>query len=214
MRTQQAPGYAVPRRASAVPPQYTMQRQPMYADTDDDDDLYDYPQTTTGRSVVVRKRPLPHAPPPKQQPVQRQRGHPMVFIGLILVCGSLMFFVISFIGAEWQYASDSFKYGYPRAYQVDANVGHGDSTHPLSHFVAINTHGDIEVIEITGDPRKPHSYLYVIARISSDNADLYPVTLAFVDVAGNGKLDMEVIVNGTIYVLYNTGTTFKENTGE
>jgi hypothetical protein len=210
MREQHATGYAVPkRRASAIPPQYTTQRQPLYADTTDDDELYDYPQTTTGRSVVVRKRPLPPTPP--QQPVRRQERNPMVFIGLIMVCGSLMFFLVNFIHAEWQYASDSFKYGYPRAYQVDVNVGHGDSTHPMSHFVAINHDGEVEVIEIPGNPEKSHPYLYLIARISSNHADQYPVTLSFVDVNGSGRLDMEVIVNGTIYVLYNTGTTFTQS---
>jgi hypothetical protein len=143
----------------------------VYANTDDDEGLYDYPQTMTGRSVVVRKRPL--QPAPQQQPVQRQGRHPFVFIGLILVCGSLLFFVISFIGAEWQRTTDSLKYGYPRSFQTDANVGHGDSRHPISHFVAINDHGLIEVIEIPGDPAKTKPYLYLIARITSDNADQY-----------------------------------------
>jgi hypothetical protein len=157
--------------------------------------------------VVVRKRPLPAAP----QLVQRHGPHPFVFSGFILVCGSLLFFVISFIGSEWQHTSDSLKYGYPRSYQTDADVGHGDSHHPISHFVAINDHGLIEVIEIPGDPAKTKPYLYVIARISSDNADQIPVTLSFTDVNGDGKIDLEVIVNATIYVLYNTGTTFQES---
>jgi hypothetical protein len=206
---QDTPYRVTKQRASAPSPHYTVHRQSVYADTTDDDNPYDYPQTTTGRSVVVRKRPLP--PTPKEQPVRRQGTHPLVFIGLILVCASLLFFVISFIGAEWQHTSDSLKYGYPRSYQTDADVGHGDSRHPISHFVAINDHGLIEVVEIPGDPSRAKPYLYVIARISSDNADQIPVTLSFTDVNGDGKIDMEVLVNGTIYVLYNTGTAFTQS---
>jgi hypothetical protein len=123
-----------------------------------------------------------------------------------------MFFLISFIGAQWQGFNNSLKYGYPRSFQTDANVGHGDSHHPISHFVAINNHGLIEVIEIPGDPSRAKPYLYVIAQISSDNADQIPVTLAFTDVNGDGKVDMQVIVNNTIYLLYNTGTSFQDHT--
>jgi hypothetical protein len=92
---------------------------------------------------------------------------------------------------------------------VDADVGHGDSHHPISHFVAINDKGLIEVIEIPGDPGKAKPYLYVIAQVSGDHADEIPVTLSFTDVDGDGKVDMQVQVNGTTYTLYNDGTTFK-----
>jgi hypothetical protein len=51
--------------------------------------------------------------------------------------------------------------------------------------------------------------LYVIAQVSGDHADEIPVTLSFTDVDGDGKIDMQVQVNGTTYTLYNDGTMFK-----
>ena len=49
----------------------------------------------------------------------------------------------------------------------------------------------------------------MIAQVSGDNADLIPVTLTFTDVDGDGKVDLQVHVNGTTYTLFNDGTTFK-----
>ena len=67
--------------------------------------------------------------------------------------------------------------------------------------MAINDKGLIEVIEIPGDPSKAKPYLYVIAQVSGDHADEIPVTLTFTDVDGDGKIDMQVQVNGTTYTL-------------
>src|SRR6266487_4661311 len=50
---------------------------------------------------------------------------------------------------------DIWHYGYPRTYQTDAVVGHGDSLAHPSHFIAINLDGHLEVIELSGgDPKR------------------------------------------------------------
>jgi hypothetical protein len=210
------------RRASLPDNQrYTQRTAQPVANTDDADEstLYDYPSTITGRSVrrydvqtdqeYTRRLPVPHNQVPRSRP--HRRTHPLVYIGILLICSVVLVSISSFLMGMWQRTSDSLKYGYPRSYQIDQNVGHGDSRHPISHFVALNNHGLIEVIEIPGDPSRAKPYLYVIAQISADNADLYPVRLTFTDVDGDGKVDMQVIVNNTVYVLYNIGTTFKES---
>lgn len=57
----------------------------------------------------------------------------------------------------WQ---DDMHYGRPRTYQTDAVVGHNhDSSANPSHFIVLNLHGQIMVIEIAaGDPGKTHLY--------------------------------------------------------
>jgi hypothetical protein len=108
----------------------------------------------------------------------------------------------------WQRHLDDVAYGYPRTYQTDAAVSHGDRAHPMSHFLALNLHGVIEVMEIPGDPERHQPYLYLIIRLALDGADLVPATLSFRDMNGDGKPDLLVFVNGTFWVWFNNGTRF------
>ncbi len=101
----------------------------------------------------------------------------------------------------------------PRTYQTDVNVGHYPRAHdPRSHFLALNSHGYIEVIELPeGVPQQgeqPH--LYLIALPGNQEADLTPVTVSFEDLNGDGKLDMVVTCNNTTTLYYNNGTTFTQ----
>lgn len=48
------------------------------------------------------------------------------------------------------------QYGDPRTFQIDAVVGNGDNAQHPSHFVAINLHGTVTIIEFpAGDPGSP-----------------------------------------------------------
>ncbi len=207
--------YPVRKRASAPSPRQIVSRRPAYTEpSDDEDDLYDYPRMPTSSIRYDRQTDQGYQQrqlPAPRKATRRSRGfHWLFFVGLILVCAMLLLLISSFVANFWQRTSDSFHYGYPRAYQTDADVGHGDQKHPVSHFVAINDKGLIEVIELPGDLSKAKPYVYVVAEISADHADEIPVTLTFTDVDGDGKIDMQVHVNATTYTLFNTGTTFKE----
>src|SRR5690349_12145390 len=57
--------------------------------------------------------------------------------------------VVGWMTTTW----DDWHYGRPRTFQCDAVVGHSDSPAQPSHFIALNLHGHIEVIELPGgDP--------------------------------------------------------------
>ena len=134
--------------------------------------------------------------------------HPLTYLilSLLLLVGFITAFIT--VPPAWQRHLDDITYGYPRTYQVDVNVGHGDPDHPQSHFIALNLHGVIEVVEIPGDPTRHKPYLYIIVHLAMDGADLVPATLSFRDMNGDGKPDMLVFVDGTFWVYFNNGTLF------
>jgi hypothetical protein len=112
----------------------------------------------------------------------------------------------------WQRTTDQLTYGYPRTYQTDVNVGHYPTNKdPRSHFIALNNHGYIEVIELPeGVPDKPEQvHLYFISMPANAAADQAPVTLDFEDMNGDHKPDMEVSCNNNKSVLFNDGQVFK-----
>src|SRR5690348_9006354 len=177
------------RRASATTQRQTISRRPTYTETSDDDDLYDYQPRMPTSSIRYDRQTdqgyIPRQlPAPKGKRSRPERYHFLVYVGLILVCAVLLLIISSVVANFWQGTADSFHYGYPRAFQVDADVGHGDPHHQISHFVAINDKGLIEVIELPGDLSKAKPYVYVVAEISADHADEIPVTLSFTDVDG------------------------------
>jgi hypothetical protein len=102
----------------------------------------------------------------------------------------------------WSWAarvSDDLRYGRPRTTQIDAFVGHEHGQTP-SHFLALNWHGRAEIIEFPGgDASKARVYLG--PQLTGPDADLIPVTLQFVDHAGDHFPDMMVQI-GTIDIWY------------
>jgi hypothetical protein len=145
----------------------------------------------------------------RTEELPRQGKHPMFYIGICLVIMVVFLTAYTLIPPALQKWSDDRTYGYPRTFQTDANVGHGG----VEHFLALNNHGTIEVLEIPTNP-SPLSQprLYIIVRLSSQGADLVPATLSFPDVNGGGKPDIQVTVldgsNPSVWILFNNGTTF------
>jgi hypothetical protein len=101
---------------------------------------------------------------------------------------------------------DDFRYGRPRTYQTDADVGHGG----VSHFTAQNLDGQIYIFETRrDDPTK--SRLYGGPAYTGNDADLAVVTITFKDVNGDGLPDLIVLDNGEqAQILLNTGDGFKK----
>ena len=177
----------------------------------------DYPYT--GERPPRASLPPPDRRPARQStpeaseaarpaPRRRWRWHPLIFVGLGLFIMMLGYLLFGAVSTWWQTTVDGWQYGYPRTYQTDAVVGHHDSPANPSHFIAINLHSHIEVIEFPGGD-VTHARVYLGPTLIGTGEDLAPVTLSFRDVNGDGKPDLIVSVGGTIVVFINDNGQFR-----
>jgi hypothetical protein len=162
------------------------------------------PARTMPRSAIRYRSIAPAQPQAQPKP----RRHWLVYVGIAFFVMIFGWIALTALGNWWQTKLDDWKYGYPRTFQTDANVGHFNYT---SHFVAMNLNGKIEIIET--EPANPNqqqsTHMYIAATLAIDE-NLQPVTLKFEDLTGHGRLDMLVFVGNSLQVpLYNNGTTFQ-----
>jgi hypothetical protein len=193
-----------PRTTASTMPR-SPRRIPPDVQEDDEDIIYE----TRPPSSTRRYKPPTRGRQQGMVLVKERRGLPLVLVLLLVFVGILLAVIVPPL---WQEGMDQWHYGFPRTYQVDANVGHGTAKAPLTHFIAINNHGLIEVLEIpTGIPTSASAvHLYVIAQIDGEKADQAAVTITFQDENGDGKLDLIVHCGGNEYVLYNAGQSFQK----
>lgn len=149
--------------------------------------------------------------PARRPPVRSARGqgrfHWLVFVGLAMCIMILGWLALSAAGSWWQNTQDDWRYGRPRTFQIDQVVGHHDSAHNPSHFIAMNLNRHILVIEIPGgDVSK--SVLFSGPTLLGPDQDLTPVTLSFQDLNHDGKPDMIVNLQGSQFVYLNENGTF------
>ncbi len=134
----------------------------------------------------------------------RKRFNPTLLIGMI-VAVVLLVGLTSLI-SWWQGFQQDITYGNPRTSQIDAVVGHNDSAAHPTHFVFINLHGHIEVIEIQGgDASKTH--IYDGPTLDGPGQDLTPVTGSIVN--QQGKINLIVHVGSQNFLFVNDGNTFQ-----
>jgi hypothetical protein len=145
-----------------------------------------------------------------QPPRSKRHAHPMLYLGLGM-CGMFALWVLGTMAVSWwQMTQDDIHYGRPRTYQTDMVVGHADSPSHPSHFIAINYHRHIEVIEFPGgDASKAKIYLVATLIGDGQDQDLAMVTLTFKDINGDGKVDMIVNVQVSHYPFLNDQGQFR-----
>jgi hypothetical protein len=143
-----------------------------------------------------------------QRLMTKQRVHPLLYLGIGML-GMLILWSILTAAITWFHTTmDDIHYGRPRTFQTDQFVGHGENNGVPSHFIAINLHGRVEVIEMPGGDAT-HARIYMGPQLYGDNSDLVPVTLAFRDVNGDHKPDMIVQFQGSQVIFINDGDSFR-----
>jgi hypothetical protein len=144
----------------------------------------------------------------RRKPIKLPKAHPLFYLGAGMTTMLLLWFLVS-AAVNWvQIRLDDLHYGSPRTFQTDARVGHNEQTGVPSHFIAINLHGHIEVIEIAGgDPSRTR--IYSGPELYGLGSDLAPVTLRFLDVNNDHKPDMIVSFHETRLVYINDQGSFR-----
>jgi hypothetical protein len=174
-------------------------------------------QKGVGQSKPAARR---GAPPPKSSPAtprsnelplqgygQRQ-AHPLLYLGIGMIVMLVLWMALSALFGWFATALDDLHYGRPRTFQTDAWVGHNEQTGVPSHFIALNLHSRIEVIELPGGDAT-HTRIYVGPQLYGSGSDLVPVTLSFSDVNGDHKPDMILHFQGGYVVFINDQGGFR-----
>jgi hypothetical protein len=181
-----------------------------FDEEDSEEESADVSTWRSPRSALIRSRMPPIAATSPATIAGRPRGKSrlrLVLMGIGMLCALALCTTWNSLSSWWQHTQDDLSYGHPRTYQVDAVVGHGDSASHPSHFIALNLHGQIEVIELAGgDPTRVQ--VYVGPTLYGPGSDEVPITLTFDDVNGDGKPDLELHVEGNLVVFLNNGKTF------
>ncbi len=104
---------------------------------------------------------------------KRARAHPLLFLSLGMLGMVALWVLLSASLGWWNGMLDDLHYGYPRTFQEDAVVGHHDSASNPSHFIALNLHGHIEIIEFPGGDAT-HTRIYTGPQLFGG---LFPIVL-------------------------------------
>jgi hypothetical protein len=195
-----------PYLTDAVPPRAARSQRPhppVLADADHTD------EPRRERSPTTTARRLDRNPLETRQLPDRRfgAGRLLAVVGVALLIMLLGWLALSWLGSWWQTQTNDWTYGRPRTFQIDAVVGHHDSSGHPSHFLALNLHRQVLVIELPGGDASK-ALIYTGPTLVGDGQDLTPVTLSFTDVNRDGKPDMEIHILDQVIVFRNTGAKF------
>ncbi len=180
----------------------------------DDDIEYESERETNPpvRSVSQSAKPyVSAAEPVAARP--RSRFHPLLFLGLGMLGVLIVSTVFTAGSGWWEDTMNYLHYGNPPTYQLEAVVVHNDSASHPSHFIALNLHGHIQIIEFPGGDGS-HARIYLGPQLYGTDADKAPATLKFVDVNNDGRPDMLVFFQTSWIVFINAPDVFRAPTVE
>ena len=172
--------------------------------------------------VPPRKSRQPQLPPqrarhteeyeldPQESVRARQRFHPLVWVGMTLFLMVVGWIAFNSLSAWIQAKQDDLTYGQMRHFEINAVVGHHDSSTNPSHFTAENNNGTIFVIELPGGDTSK-AKIFQITTIPGNDGNP-PVRVTFQDMNRDGKPDMVVQIGDSnamlTIILLNNGQTF------
>ena len=165
--------------------------------------------STTTASKTLPKMPLPRASGSlTAKSILQRHGHPLFYLGIGMLGMLALWVILTSVIGWFNTTMDDIHYGNPRTFQTDAFVGHNESGGTPSHFIAINLHGHIEVIEFPGGDAA-HARIFIGPQLYTANSDLVVVTLKFIDVNGDHKPDMIIDFQNSRVVFINDSGTFR-----
>ena len=193
-------------------------RKPVVEEYEIDDgySIVDKPHTSALRydrkAVPPRRSALldDESNPKKTRLIKQRRFDKWTFITWLCIAIIVMvggWFIFSKIADWWTGVHDNMVYGTPfRTFQADQYVGMGDTPDHPDHFIALNLHGVIEIVQIDPVDRKKDA-VYVLANVGDDST---PASLTFRDTTGSGRVDVIVTIGDTTpytIILINNGST-------
>src|SRR6266480_6997529 len=161
-------------------------------------------QARNGRNPVFESAPLPLP----AQNVEQKRVHWLLYVGVGMIAALALWVTAATLLAWGTEKYNDIIYGNPRIYQTDYFVGHNhDSQTHQSHFIALNLHGQVIIVELpAGDPTK--SIDYIGPALIAVGDEKIPVTLSFSDVNNDHRVDMIVHIQDKEVHFCNNGTKF------
>ena len=188
---------------SEICPRSILRYRPLDADT--------VPVVSTWKRSARRSQTTKQLPPSTKGGASSFPTHTSGSLATVVGLGMCMMLVLIITG-QWfvgwaQVTLDDWRYGRPRTFQTDVYVGQ-EATGQPSHFMAINNHGQVEVIEFPGnDPS--HARIFLGPHLYGINAELTPVTLRFIDPHRTRHPDMVVYCGTTSVLFLNRQGTFQ-----
>ncbi len=174
-----------------VTPRASRQRPPS---VDTQEDIAEWQRADEQGKVVTtpaaRQKPQAVPSPPKRV-ASLKSEHRLAFLGIGMLLMLALWIILTSVINWVSITMDDLHYGRPRTYQTDAFVGHNEAAGIPSHFIAINLRGHIDVIEFPGGD-ETHARVFLGPQLYGSGTDLIPVTLRFVDLNGDHRLDMIV----------------------
>lgn len=169
------------------------------------------PTASQPRRQTVSDRPRTHTRKRTRRKQSGRRFHPLFWLGSGLLVLLLLWLGVSQLIGWSTNTWNTLRYGTTRTFQIDAVVGQGDSAQHPSHFLALNLHGTIVVIDFPADdPSRARDF--EITTLLGPNVDQEVVTLRFLDLQHTGKPDMLIDVGNVQSVLVNDKGTFRSPT--
>src|SRR5215212_5114715 len=173
-------------------------------------------------STLMRKGPLmavTHKSLRRAQAAQPRGGALLHRIQILaygitlLLAAAAIYVIISLLLGKASVLVDDLRYGRPRTTQLDAFVGHEETSGQPTHLMAINLNRQVMVIELPGgEAAKARSlsgpYLF------GANEELTPLQLHLQDMDGDGKPDLLLDIRQEQLVYLNRDGAFRLPTPE